>query len=164
VLGAKLDRRASALVGLGRGRANVHDGDVGLEPPNRSLQLLGVPGLGGDCEPTFRQHTSEPLAEKHRVLGDHDTDGISPRIRVPAPGTLWTRRRPPFAGFVEGLGLDPRPAQALALTLLVPLSFVLSKRFAFRLSPDPRRGNPLTCHLAKIVISLTRNRMYSEVE
>ena len=41
-----------------------------------------------------------------------------------------------LAGFVEGLGLDPRPAQALALTLLVPLSFVLSKRFAFRLSPD----------------------------
>jgi putative flippase GtrA len=41
-----------------------------------------------------------------------------------------------LAGFVEGLGLDPRTAQALALTVLVPLSFVLSKRFAFRLSPD----------------------------
>ena len=41
-----------------------------------------------------------------------------------------------LAGFVEGLGLDPRPAQAFALSLLVPLSFVLSKRFAFRLSPD----------------------------
>jgi putative flippase GtrA len=41
-----------------------------------------------------------------------------------------------LAGFVEGLGLDPRPAQALALTVLVPLSFVLSKRFAFRLHPD----------------------------
>ena len=41
-----------------------------------------------------------------------------------------------LAGFVEGMGLDPRPAQALALTLLVPLSFVLSKRFAFRLRPD----------------------------
>ena len=39
-----------------------------------------------------------------------------------------------LAGFVEGFGLDPRPAQALALTLLVPLSFVLSKRFAFRLT------------------------------
>ena len=41
-----------------------------------------------------------------------------------------------LAGFVEGVGLDPRTAQALALTLLVPLSFVLSKRFAFRLRPD----------------------------
>lgn len=41
-----------------------------------------------------------------------------------------------LAGLVEGLGLDPRPAQALALTLLVPLSFLLSKRFAFRLIPD----------------------------
>jgi putative flippase GtrA len=39
-----------------------------------------------------------------------------------------------LAGLVEGLGLDPRPAQAL--TLLVPLSSVLSKRFAFRPSPD----------------------------
>jgi putative flippase GtrA len=41
-----------------------------------------------------------------------------------------------LAAFVEGFDLDPRPAQALALTLLVPLSFALSKRFAFRLSPD----------------------------
>jgi hypothetical protein len=38
--------------------------------------------------------------------------------------------------FVEDAGLDPRPAQTLALTLLVPLSFVLSQRFAFRLHPD----------------------------
>ena len=29
-----------------------------------------------------------------------------------------------LAAFVEGLGLDPRPAQALALVLLVPLSFL----------------------------------------
>lgn len=40
-----------------------------------------------------------------------------------------------LAAFVEGFGLDPRPAQALALTLLVPMSFVLSKRFAFQLTP-----------------------------
>jgi putative flippase GtrA len=41
-----------------------------------------------------------------------------------------------LAAFVEGLGFDPRPAQALALALVVPLSFFLSKRFAFRLGPD----------------------------
>jgi putative flippase GtrA len=41
-----------------------------------------------------------------------------------------------LAVFVEGVGLDPRPAQALALILLVPLSFVLSRRFAFGLRPD----------------------------
>lgn len=41
-----------------------------------------------------------------------------------------------LAAFVEGLGLDPRLGQALALSVLVPLSFLLSKRFAFRLSPD----------------------------
>ena len=40
-----------------------------------------------------------------------------------------------LAAFVEGLGMDPRSAQALALSLLVPISFLLSKRFAFRLSP-----------------------------
>ncbi len=40
-----------------------------------------------------------------------------------------------LAAFVERLGMDPRPGQALALTLLLPLSFVLSKRFAFQLSP-----------------------------
>ena len=38
--------------------------------------------------------------------------------------------------FVEGLGIDPRIGQALALSVLVPLSFLLSKHFAFRLSPD----------------------------
>jgi len=37
---------------------------------------------------------------------------------------------------VEGAGTDPRLGQALALTALVPLSFLLSKRWAFRLSPD----------------------------
>lgn len=41
-----------------------------------------------------------------------------------------------LAAFVEGLGVDPRLAQALALSLLVPLSFLLSQRFAFRLSPN----------------------------
>ncbi len=40
-----------------------------------------------------------------------------------------------LAALVEGLGMDPRPGQALALTVLVPLSFVLSKRFAFQLTP-----------------------------
>lgn len=38
-----------------------------------------------------------------------------------------------LAAFVEGLHLDPRLSQALALSALVPLSFALSKRFAFRL-------------------------------
>jgi putative flippase GtrA len=41
-----------------------------------------------------------------------------------------------LAAFVEGLGVDPRLGQALALSVLVPVSFVLSKRFAFRLHPD----------------------------
>jgi putative flippase GtrA len=40
-----------------------------------------------------------------------------------------------LAAGVEGLGMDPRPAQALALLVLVPLSFVMSKRFAFQLKP-----------------------------
>jgi putative flippase GtrA len=40
-----------------------------------------------------------------------------------------------LAVFVEGLAMDPRPAQTLALSLLVPLSFVMSKRFAFQLRP-----------------------------
>lgn len=51
-----------------------------------------------------------------------------------------------LAAFVEGLGMDPRPAQALALTLLVPLSFVLSKRFAFQLRPVVQQGSgPFCC-------------------
>lgn len=45
-----------------------------------------------------------------------------------------------LALLVEGLEVDPRLGQALALTALVPLSFVLSKRFAFRLHPDAGSG------------------------
>ncbi len=41
-----------------------------------------------------------------------------------------------LAAFVEGLGVDPRLGQALALSVLVPFSFLLSKRFAFRLRTD----------------------------
>ena len=42
---------------------------------------------------------------------------------------------------VEGAGADPRLGQALALTALVPLSFLLSKRWAFRLgSPGATAG------------------------
>jgi putative flippase GtrA len=41
-----------------------------------------------------------------------------------------------LAALVEGFDLDPRLGQALALTALVPVSFLLSKRLAFRLHPD----------------------------
>jgi putative flippase GtrA len=41
-----------------------------------------------------------------------------------------------LVALVEGIGLDPLLGQALALSALVPLSFLLSKRFAFRLGPD----------------------------
>jgi putative flippase GtrA len=41
-----------------------------------------------------------------------------------------------LAVFVERLGVDPRIGQALALSVLVPLSFLLSKRSAFRIGPD----------------------------
>jgi putative flippase GtrA len=40
-----------------------------------------------------------------------------------------------LAGFVEVVGLDPRLGQALAISVLVPVAFLLSKRFAFRLRP-----------------------------
>ena len=40
-----------------------------------------------------------------------------------------------LALLVESVRLDPRPAQALALSALVPLSSLLSKRWAFRLHP-----------------------------
>jgi putative flippase GtrA len=42
--------------------------------------------------------------------------------------------------FVERLGVDPRIGQALALSVLVPLSFLLSKRLAFRVPPSTRVG------------------------
>lgn len=38
-----------------------------------------------------------------------------------------------LTALVEGLGLDPRPAQALALAVATPLAFVLTRRWTFRL-------------------------------
>ena len=40
-----------------------------------------------------------------------------------------------LAALVEGLGTGPRLGQALALSALAPLSFLLSKRWAFRPTP-----------------------------
>jgi putative flippase GtrA len=41
-----------------------------------------------------------------------------------------------LSALVEGAGVDPRLGQALALGALVPLSFLLSKRWAFGEHPE----------------------------
>ena len=40
-----------------------------------------------------------------------------------------------LAALVEGLGIDPRLGQALALTALTPVAFLLIRRWTFQLGP-----------------------------
>lgn len=58
-------------------------------------------------------------------------------VRYAAVGVIVAASTAALLGLlVEIAGADPRLGQALALAALVPLSFALSKRWAFRLDPD----------------------------
>src|SRR5262249_13319568 len=106
---AELDRGARTLVCLVRRHPDVDDCDVWLVSAHGGLQLGRVPRLRRDLEAAVRQHASEPLAQEHRVLGDHDSHGISPRTSVPEPGTLSMTSRPPRASTRSDSPRRPEP-------------------------------------------------------
>ena len=81
-----------ALVGVGRGHADVDDRGVGLSEPDVAEQALGVLGLGHDLDSGVPEQADDPLACEHDVVGDDYSHGISAR-RVVAP----TSSEPPSA-------------------------------------------------------------------
>ena len=75
-----------AFAGVRRRHADVDDDGVrrvGSRP--RASSSLGVADLGGDLDAGVCEHPGQPLAEQHRVVGDHDPHGSSARDAGPWP-------------------------------------------------------------------------------
>ena len=64
--------RAQSLVGMGRRHPHVDHGHVGLVRADLAEQVLRVAGLPDDLEAGILQQPSDPLAQQHGVVGDHD--------------------------------------------------------------------------------------------
>ena len=94
LLGADLDRRPRALVGLRRRHADVHDRDVGLEAADGLLQLVRVRGLRR--RPRSRRRSARARA---------------PRAGAPSPRrSRRARDLPDDARPRAGRALDDEPA------------------------------------------------------
>ena len=83
VLGADLQRRAQAVVGVGRRHADVDDRHVGLVRVDLAQQVLGVAGLADHVEAPLLEQPHDPLAQEHRVVGDDYAHGILAVMVVP---------------------------------------------------------------------------------
>src|SRR5262245_58787721 len=102
-------RGAGALVGVRGRRADVHDRDVGAVRAHLEDQVLRLAGAADDLEPLVLEQLGEPLAQQHRVLGDHDPHGISPTTSVPPPGGLSIHSCPPRASTRSARPRSPVP-------------------------------------------------------
>ena len=80
--------------------------------------------------PGVLEQAGEPLAEEHRVLGDHDSHGIATSTRVPLPRGLTISKVPPCAATRSRSPARPDPRRTTApptpssatVTWSVPLS------------------------------------------
>ena len=103
----ELDGRAHALVAERGRHAHVEHGEVGPGLVERGEQRVGL-AVGGDgLETGLVEEPYEPLAQQHRILGEHDAKraargvGHAPRLSAgerldaaPAEPTRRTARRP----------------------------------------------------------------------
>src|SRR4051794_29801173 len=103
-----------ALVGVGRGHADVHHGDVGAQVGVQPVQLVGVCGLTSDVEAGIREQPREALAEEQRVVADDYSHGSSALTVVPALGGLWSSSVPSRAATLSASPRRPLPALMLA--------------------------------------------------
>ena len=69
---AQLDRRAQAVVLVGRRHLDVDDGDVGAMRARAAQEVVGVAGLRDDLEAGALEDARDPLAQQDVVLADHD--------------------------------------------------------------------------------------------
>ena len=88
--GARLDRGAQALVGVGRGHANVDDREIGAVTLDGDEERIAVPDALDDLDLLVGEQPREALAQQHRVLCDHDAHGSSARTIVGPPAGLET--------------------------------------------------------------------------
>ena len=84
--------RDEALVGVGRGHLDIHDGHVRPLLADLAQQRLGVVGLCHNVDPGVPQQPDDPLPGEHDVVRDNYPHGISTPNRVGS-----TVRMPPRA-------------------------------------------------------------------
>src|SRR5262249_43733024 len=106
---AQLPRRPQALVRMRRRHADVHDRDIGALLLHLAQQLVGIARLADNFEAGLGEQASHALAEEQRVVGDHDTHGISALSRVPTPGGLSRTSVPPSASTRSDSPRSPDP-------------------------------------------------------
>src|ERR1700761_1962391 len=136
---ARLDRGADPLVGEARRQPHVDDRQGGLVGAGDPQQPLPVLGLGDDLDLVFAQQRDQPLAEEHRVLGDHDPHGSLTLIRVPSPAgeaisnspsSAATRRRSPSSPLPAARSAPPGPSSATITSRVSPASRIVTVALA----------------------------------
>src|SRR5688572_869996 len=123
-LGADPQRRADAVVGVGRRHPDVGHGDVGPVLAGLLEELVGVARLPHHGEPSALEDAHDAGAHQERVLRhDHaerrgartaHEQGSSARSRVPRPGGLETTSVPLSAATRSESPRSPEPPAALA--------------------------------------------------
>ena len=121
---ADLARGPQPLVGVRRRHPDVDDRDVRAVGAHLQHQLLGVARLPDDLEARVLEQPRDPLAQEHRVVGQHDAHraeptprdaararGISAATRVPPPGGLSTTSRPSSASTRSARPRSPEPGR-----------------------------------------------------
>src|SRR4051795_3822685 len=111
---ADLVRGLDALVGLGRGHADVHDGHVGLVKVDRGQQLIRVRRLRDHVDALAAHEGRDALAQQAAVVGDHDAHGSSAVTTVPSPAGLRMRSVPSSAATRSASPWSPVPADSSA--------------------------------------------------
>ena len=91
--------RPQTLVCLCRRHTDVDDRNVGLVHRDVAQQILGIAGLRDDVESGLQEQSRDSLAQKHRVVGEHDTNRCragtgAQRREVPSEADLLELKDP----------------------------------------------------------------------
>ena len=65
-----------ALVGVGRGHPDVDHGEVGTVFVHRIEERAGVTHRRDHGDPDVAEQPHQTVAQQHRVVGDHDPQGV----------------------------------------------------------------------------------------
>src|SRR6185503_3995311 len=103
-----------AFVGVGRRHPNVDDRDIRPSSLDNPQQVLGVLGLPLDREAGVLEQPRDALPDVRRIVGDHDSHGISATSTVPWPRSLSMRSEPSSADSRSARPPSPVPPDVSA--------------------------------------------------
>src|SRR5439155_10621881 len=89
--------------------ADVEYGNIGFALFDEAHGLLPVAGRGHDVEARFDEEPRQALPQQDAVLGQDQSHGNSALRRVPPPGGLSIRNRPPTAAVRSARPTRPNP-------------------------------------------------------